>query len=67
MEDTDIKKNIELRNGSILAHGLTPIKDYSKVDELYDQVIYYAGYVCPDIDRCMEYSKFPKFQNDWYL
>ena len=60
VNDNEIKHNITLRNNSILAHGLTPITE-DNAKNLYKQVINYAEVICPKIEQCMEFSRFPKF------
>ena len=61
LKDKDIQNNVDLRNGSILAHGLNRIKD-EKAKDLINQVLTYARYVCPSVDELMQQAKFPKFK-----
>lgn len=60
LNDKKLKTNINLRNGSILAHGLKPIKK-ERAEELYDMLLHYSRKLYPDLDRYMEMAKFPKF------
>lgn len=60
LKDDNIQNKINLRNESILAHGLKRIKD-KKAEELMDQVLIYARYICPNVDELMQQAKFPKF------
>lgn len=63
LNDKKIKKNIELRNDSILAHGLNPIIE-DQANELYKQVLEYAKYICPNVEEIMQKAKFPKFNDE---
>ena len=63
VEDKKIRNNITLRNNSILAHGLIPISK-SQANELYRQTFNYAKCICPNINDYLDYSKFPKFNED---
>lgn len=63
LDDNDIRNNVDLRNNSILAHGLDPIID-TKAAELLNQTIKYSKYICSNIEKCMDYSKFPKFNDE---
>ena len=63
VKDKNIRNNITLRNNSILAHGLIPIME-EDARELFIQVLNYAEFICPKIEKCMEFSKFPKFNEE---
>lgn len=63
IEDKNTQNNINLRNGSILAHGLERIKK-AKADELMQQVLKYAEEICPNIHELKQQAKFPKFQEE---
>lgn len=63
VKDKNIRNNINLRNNSILAHGLIPIME-DDAKELFIQVLNYAEFICPKIEKCIEFSKFPKFNEE---
>lgn len=62
VKDINIQNNVNLRNGSILAHGLNRIKD-KKAKRLMEQVLDYAKCVCPNVEKLMQEAKFPKFND----
>ena len=61
-EDKDLNDILSDRNNSILAHGLTAAKE-EDTNVLAEKLMEYARITSPDLDRCMDYSKFPKFKD----
>ena len=61
LNDNELRSNVSLRNGSILAHGLNPIDD-KKAKKLYSQVLSYAKKSFPEIVKYMNMADFPKIE-----
>ena len=57
----NIKNNIQVRNKSILAHGLKPLNknDANRINKL---VLKHSKKLCSNIDKEMELAKFPLFK-----
>lgn len=57
----NIKSNIQVRNKSILAHGLKPLNenDANRINKL---VLKHSKKLCSNIDNEMELAKFPLFR-----
>ena len=60
LEDNIVKDLLSTRNNSILAHGLNP-SNKEKSIELYNKIKEYAGETYNDLEKNMDYSKFPEF------
>ena len=58
-----INKQVQKRNTSILAHGLRPLNK-DEAEKLFKLVLNHSKKLCPDIEKEMEISKFPKFEGD---
>ena len=62
LNDDNIKKDMLVRNKSILAHGLNAI-DKKKAEDIYERVFQYSKKAFPDIVKYIKMSKFPKFND----
>ena len=58
-----LDKSLDDRNKSILAHGLKPINN-DKTNEIYKQTLSFIQDFFPDIQKQMDYGKFPKLNKD---
>lgn len=62
LKDKNLDSLVSSRNNSILAHGLIPA-NCEDTKELYDKLIVYSRKTFENLDKCMEYAKFPKFRD----
>lgn len=62
LKDKNLDSLVSSRNNSILAHGLIPA-NCKDTKELYDKLIVYSRKTFENLDKCMEYAKFPKFRD----
>lgn len=62
LDDKHISRGLYDRNDTILAHGFSPSKKENTLD-LYNNLIGYANQTVDNLDKCIEYSKFPKFKD----
>lgn len=60
IKDGKVKRELEKRNSSVLAHGLRPVNEINAL-KLYDYSLEYARILCPNIDKYIKMSQFPKF------
>ena len=58
-----INPRVQMRNKSILAHGLRPLKK-KEAENLLKLVINHSKKLCKNIDKEMENAKFPLFEGD---
>ncbi len=58
-----IRSNFEIRNRSILAHGLRPLND-NDANRLYKLIKKHANMYSSKIDNNMKFAEFPLFSND---
>lgn len=61
-EDKKLNNVLSDRNNSILAHGLIAAQKEDTLN-LYDKLVEYAQEAFSDLDKCMDYSEFPKFKD----
>lgn len=61
IKDSKVRKELEKRNSSVLAHGLRPVSKMNAL-KLYDYSLNYARLLCPNIEKYMKMSQFPKFK-----
>ena len=58
-----INSKVQLRNKSVLAHGLRPLKK-KEADNLFKLVLNHSKKLCEDIEKEMEKAKFPLFDGE---
>ena len=58
---TRIRKILDTRNHSILAHGINP-QTKNNYDKFYDLVFEFIDLFCDDFEIYLEKTKFPKFE-----
>ena len=58
-----INSKVQLRNKSVLAHGLRPLKK-NEADNLFKLVLNHSKKLCEDIEKEMEKAKFPLFDGE---
>ena len=59
----NIRSRVELRNKSILAHGLKPLNERDALD-IYKIIKKHSKKVCSNLEKEMEISKFPLFKEE---
>lgn len=62
LDDEEISNRLFERNDTILAHGFMPSKK-ENTEMLYDKLIEYSEITVNNLDECLIYSKFPKFED----
>ena len=58
-----INPRVQMRNKSILAHGLRPLNE-KEAENLFKLVLNHSKKLCINIDKEMEKAKFPLFKGD---
>lgn len=58
-----INPRVQMRNKSILAHGLRPLNE-KEAENLFKLVINHSKKLCDNIEKEMEKAKFPLFKGD---
>ena len=62
LDDDVISKVLYDRNDTILAHGFSPSKKENTC-VLYNKLFEYANKTIDNLEKCKEFSKFPKFKD----